>query len=142
MQGFPKELLGFQKELEGFQKGASTQSFAEFIDIYPTLCDLSGLSKPSHLQGLSQVPVLKNPSTSAKDFAIGRYRSGDTIRTDQFRFTTFTGEKGNKPTVMLYDHTRDPLENVNIAGEPQMKETVKRLTRLLNEHKGRPFQKK
>ena len=128
--------------LEGFQKGASTQSFAEFIDIYPTLCDLSGLSKPSHLQGLSQVPVLKNPSTSAKDFAIGRYRSGDTIRTDQFRFTTFTVEKGNKPTVMLYDHTRDPLENVNIAGEPQMKETVKRLTRLLNEHKGRPFQKK
>src|SRR4030095_6162883 len=39
-----------------------TQALVEVVDVYPTLCDLAGLSKPSHLQGESLVPILDTPS--------------------------------------------------------------------------------
>ena len=128
--------------LKGFQKGAATKSLAEFIDIYPTLCDLTGLDAPSHLHGKSLVPILKDPSASVKPFAIGRYRNGDTIRDDRYRLTVYQTGQGKPPVKMLYDHTKDPLENVNIADDPALKGTVHRLSRLLGEHKGRPFAKK
>ncbi|VAW17995.1 Sulfatase [hydrothermal vent metagenome] len=43
------------------QKGLKTNSLAEFVDIYPTLCDLTALEKPKHLEGQSLLPILENP---------------------------------------------------------------------------------
>jgi arylsulfatase A-like enzyme len=53
----------------------------ESIDLYPTLCELTGLSKPGQLDGRSFAPLLKAPDREWKDAAVGRYRRGDTIHT-------------------------------------------------------------
>lgn len=42
-------------------KGEKSNALVELVDIYPTLCDLAGLSRPSTLEGHSIVPLLKNP---------------------------------------------------------------------------------
>ncbi len=42
-------------------KGSKSDALVELVDIYPTLCDLAGLTRPSTLEGHSLVPLLKKP---------------------------------------------------------------------------------
>jgi arylsulfatase A-like enzyme len=114
-----------------------TSALTEFIDLYPSLCDLAGLPAPEHLEGESFVPHLKDPALPGKAFAIGRFKKGDTIRTDRFRFSEYTTPKGEPTSRMLYDHQQDPGENVNISEHPDQKDTVKTLTTELHNGKGK-----
>jgi hypothetical protein len=125
-------------EAMGLKSGSSTRSLAEFIDIYPTLCDLTNLPKPGHLQGNSLIPVLKDPSASVNDAAISRFQDGDTIRTDRYRYTIYRNPKGKQTGHMLYDHEVDPGENTNIADDPAHAGTVAKLAKQLEAGMGRP----
>jgi iduronate 2-sulfatase len=117
--------------------GERTNALTEFVDIYPSLCELAGLHLPVHLHGKSFVPLLKNPDLEWKPAAIGRFKNGDTIRTDQFRFSEYTQSNGNLSSRMLYDHQQDPGENINISEEAGRAETVKKLTAELHNGMGR-----
>ena len=115
----------------GLNGGQKTQGLTEFIDIYPSLCDLAGLAKPEHLEGQSFVPLLKDPSKKWKSAAIGRFGNGDTIRTDQYRFTAYTTRKQELQSRMLYDHKNDPGEDVNVVGRKDLQDEADSLLRLL-----------
>ena len=121
--------------------GVATRTLAEFIDIYPALCELAGVAPPQELDGRSLVPVLENPKDPGKGFAIGRFRNGDTIRTNKWRYTEYasTDSAGNLKIVarMLYDHDRDPEENRNLAELSEYRGIVAELSNRLNAHKGR-----
>mgnify|MGYP001213741799 FL=1 len=54
-------------------RGESTGALVELVDIYPTLCDLAGLPKPSHLAGKSFVPLLDDPKRKWKKYAISQF---------------------------------------------------------------------
>ena len=124
----------------GVAGGKTTKALTEFIDIYPTLCDLADIEKPTHLEGKSFAAQLSDPTLPGKEFAIGRFQQGDTIRSDQFRYTQYRSGKGlGRPTgQMLYDHTIDPNENDNVASDEDRQSTVKLLSRELNSGKGKP----
>ncbi len=119
----------------GFKNGQATNSFAEFVDIYPTLSELAGLPRPGHLEGASLVPLLKNSDAKVKTAALSQYPRGNvmgySIRTESHRLTRWVSRENRESelAVELYDHQTDPAENVNIAGEhPQLvKELTKRL---------------
>lgn len=115
-------------------KPGRTDAPVEFIDVYPTLCQLSGGSPFDQLQGQSLVPLLKDAQAEWKPAAIGRFGAGDTIRTDRYRYSEFHDRKGNSMGRMLYDHKTDPRENVNISEHPEMKEIVERLSKELHKH--------
>ena len=74
--------------------GQSTAALVEFVDIYPTLCDLAGLPLPTHLQGVSMKPLLDDPARSWKSAAFsqyprsheGRQLMGYAMRTDRYRY--------------------------------------------------------
>ena len=117
----------------GIPGGRKTRGLTEFIDIYPSLCELAGIPQPEHLQGQSFVPLLHKPDRPWKAAAIGRYRDGDTIRTDGFRYSEYTGRNGAHLAEMLYDHQADPAEDRNIAGEANQAEVVERLREQLRE---------
>lgn len=121
----------------GYNSGQRTSALTEFIDIYPTLCDLAEIPKPDHLQGRSVVPLLTDPNAEWKSAAISRYNNGDSIRTDQFRFTQYTGPNGKKTGRMLYDHKMDPDENRNIAFQSPNAETVRSLYQRLEREMGK-----
>ncbi len=87
----------------------------ESIDLYPTLCALTDLDPPQHLQGRSLAKLLNDPTAPRKPAAIGRFQNGDTIRTDQFRFTEYSIRSRQPTSRMLYDHSTDPHENVNVS---------------------------
>ncbi|WP_044206385.1 sulfatase [Flammeovirga sp. OC4] len=113
-----------------FKKG-SAEGFAEIVDIFPTLCDLSGLSQPAQLQGNSLVPVLQDHQKEIKEYALSRWKLGDTIRTKGFRYTLFKNKKGVVIAEMMYDLTKDPDENKNIVNDPNYKEEVEKHRVLL-----------
>lgn len=126
-------------------KPSITKSQSEFIDIFPTLCDLAGLTIPSHLDGKSLVPVMKDPKAAVKEFSISQYPRpqnklesgrlgwsdgefmGYSLRTGQYRYTvwlkdTFRTRKtfSNDLVVAteLYDYVKDPNETVNVVNDP------------------------
>ncbi len=125
-------------EIDG---GKKTDGLIEFIDIYPSLCELTGLPLPDHLQGTSFVPLMKQPDTPWKRAAVGRFGPGDTIRTNRHRFTEYARGKGRGVARMLYDHDVDPGENVNISERPQGQKIAERLAEQLHERMGKDRKK-
>ncbi|MHC4444947.1 MAG: sulfatase [Planctomycetota bacterium] len=117
--------------------GAKTKALVEFVDIYPTLCELAGLPLPGHLEGTSFVPLLDNPRRQWKKAAFSHYPRGGykvlgcSMRTDRYRYTEWRRLEDNQIVdVELYDYKSDPDENVNIAGRPGNAELEKRLARM------------
>lgn len=124
-------------KVPGKYAGQKTAALTEFVDIYPSLCELCGLETPTHCQGESFVRLLKDPSAEGKPFAIGRFGAGDTIRTDKFRYTEYSAKQQPPHAKMLYDHQQDPQEDTNIVGRPKLSDTVKTLSEQLNTNKGK-----
>ncbi|MFC7337866.1 sulfatase [Haloferula chungangensis] len=120
-------------------KGAKTDALVEFVDIYPTLADLAGLPLPEHLEGSSLKPLIEDPNREWKDAAFSQYPrshkgkklTGYSMRTDRYRFTRWVHTKDHSKVeaIELYDHEKDPQENVNIAKNPENKALIEKLTK-------------
>lgn len=120
-------------------KGDKTDALVEFIDIYPTLCDLAGLSNPSHLDGKSFLPVLKDPELPGKDFIISKWFDGLTIKTPEFAFTEWRHENDSIYERMLFDHAVDIEENRNLNRLSEYQEKISDLSETLIENRGKDF---
>lgn len=129
-------------------RGSISNALTEFIDIYPTLCELADLDIPENLQGKSLVPLTIHPDRQWQDaaysqFLLGRFgrsttidgeQMGYAIRSDRYRYVEWyrwlADEKlpGEYLCRELFDHQTDPQENVNIAEDPKNKEIVESLS--------------
>jgi hypothetical protein len=100
------------------------------VDLYPTLCDLSGLPAPKHLDGESLLPQLAAPATVRTRPALTamgeRTGASYSARTDRWRYTRYAD--GSEE---LYDHLNDPPEWTNLAGKPAQAARKKELAALL-----------
>ena len=116
--------------------GRRTRALTEYVDIYPTLCEVCRLPVPAHLEGLSVAPLLKDPDRPWKKAAFSQYPRGKvmgyTMKTDRFRYTEWQDRKTGKILAReLYDHQKDPDENINAAAQPEYKQQIPRLSRIL-----------
>ncbi len=119
------------------QAGSSTKQLAESVDVFPTLAELAGLPKPAGPQpidGVSLVPVLKDPAARVRDHAYQAYpkaKLGRAIRTERYRLVEWKkiGEAADQAEYELYDYEADPLETENLAKKHP--EVVKRLQAVL-----------
>jgi arylsulfatase A-like enzyme len=138
--------------------GEVSDALVEFVDIYPTLAELCGLPLPGHLEGTSFAPLADDPDRAWKSAAFSEYPrySGKTglmgysMRTDRYRLTVWKtwprrlskkkwipvenadgATWGKTEGVELYDHRRDPAENVNLAALPENRKLVEELTAKL-----------
>ena len=55
------------------QRGAATDALVELVDIYPTLCELTGIARPDHLEGHSFAPLLEQPAQAWKKAAFSQF---------------------------------------------------------------------
>ena len=95
-------------------KPGVARGLVEFVDLYPTLAELGGLTPPVGLAGQSLLPLLRDPDAPGKAAAFtlvtrGSAR-GESVRTERWRFTRWSDG-----AVELYDHASDPEENRNVA---------------------------
>ncbi len=111
--------------------GTETQSFAELLDVYPTLTELCKLKTPSHVEGKSLVPVLKNPNATVRDSVYTVVRRpgmvAQSIRHKNWRYA----EWGSPDEAELYDLAKDPDEYHNLVENPEYKEVVKQLHKMM-----------
>ncbi|MCA9086113.1 MAG: DUF4976 domain-containing protein, partial [Planctomycetaceae bacterium] len=119
----------------------------EFVDLYPTLCELAGLPVPKKLPGRSLVPLLTDSTAKVKDTAFsqfprkqnGRDHMGYAMRTERYRYVEwFDAENGTVVARELYDHTNDSDENENIAEYPENASLLEKLSGQLWQSLPRP----
>lgn len=111
----------------------SIDKITEILDIYPTLCELADINMPHHLDGISMMPLIKNPAMRWKKGAISRYYRGSSIRTDKYLYAEWRRKVDDVFTArMLCDLSKDPGENRNVAEEPEYNDAVKYLSEMLN----------
>jgi arylsulfatase A-like enzyme len=115
----------------GMPRGVECGAPVEFIDVYPSLCELAGLPLPDHLQGKSFVSLLRDGESADQQAAVGRYGNGESVRTKQYRYTEYLDKSGRPAARMLYDHHADPDETVNLAEHSANRELVDGLSQRL-----------
>ncbi|MCE9551991.1 MAG: sulfatase [Planctomycetes bacterium] len=116
----------------GATRDAKCEALTELVDMYPTLCDLAGIPKPDHLEGLSMAPLMKDPKQPWKKGIYGSYGQGWSVSDGRYVYSEFR-DKGRVIGRMLYDHQSDPDENLNVVDKPENKDAVDKLSRLLKE---------
>jgi len=123
-------------------KGRSTTRVVEFLDLYPTLADLAGVSPPSELHGRSLRPLLTNPQAAWPHAALTQVRRGPaatafmgySVRTETWRYTEWDeGKRG----VELYSESDDPDELRNLADDPAHRNQLAEMRELLRRVRGR-----
>ncbi|MFT4687979.1 MAG: sulfatase [Verrucomicrobiia bacterium] len=103
---------------------ARTGAIAELVDLYPTLCELTEVEVPQHLEGESLASVLRKPSKPSDSIALSQYARfgtkymGRAIRTARYRYVSWREKKSGKRIASeLYDHSVDPNETRNLAAK-------------------------
>ena len=84
------------------------------------------------------MPLVENPDRPWKKAAFSQYPRGKvmgyTMRTERYRYTEWRDRKTNEVMAReLYDHEKDPQENINAVDAPEYKGDVQRLARMLDQ---------
>ena len=124
-------------------KSGKTNSLTEFVDVFPTICDLAGVTIPKNLDGKSLKPLMLNNKAKGKEYAISQYprklkkaemaklgytdakMMGYSLRTNQYRYTIWMNNFNSKEAFNesqvyaseMYDYVKDPLEKVNVVND-------------------------
>jgi arylsulfatase A-like enzyme len=117
-------------------KGTKVATPVSQVDLFPTLASLCGVQPPDNLQGQDLSPMLKDPKSVGRGWAITQVMRGGgskffgyTLRTSRWRYTEWDeGRQGRE----LYDHDSDPRELTNLAQKTEHSKTVQELSSQLN----------
>jgi len=126
----------------GLAIGIRTAALTEFVDVYPTLCELAGLPQPAHLEGRSLVPLMRGEDKLLHEAALtqmsqGKGKNGTmgwALRTPRYRYiewrsADFSADMpvfGNRARATeLYDYQTDPLEQANLADKTECAAVLK-----------------
>jgi iduronate 2-sulfatase len=129
--------------------GSAIPELTEHVELYPTLCDLCGLRKPSWLEGKSLLPLLNGTGRGAKRVVYAHrrhmwhdrlqvYDIAHSVRTERYRYTVYLDERGELLYRELFDYQEDPLETENRAELPRYETTAAGLAALLEYNLRRP----
>ena len=133
------------------ENGKNCGALVEYVDIYPTLCELARVAAPDDLEGSSMAPLLNNAAGPSKKAVFSQFlRSGKwsapdgvpymgyAIRTPKWRLVEWypwdeaKQTRGQLVARELYDQRADPQENVNLADSADHADIVARLARQLD----------
>lgn len=127
---------------ESSKKRTTVESrMVEFVDVYPTLCDASGLSIPAHAEGESLVPLMKGNAQNWKDCAIIKWHSGTTYFDRDYGYTEWRDKQEQLTAQMLFLYRNDHKETVNVASLPEHAALIARLQGEIKARRGKDFLK-
>jgi arylsulfatase A-like enzyme len=99
----------------GYKGGQSTEAPASLMDVYPTLLDLCGLPENTNNEGVSLVPLMKNPDVDWPHYAVITFgENNHSVRSKRYSYIRY--EDGSEE---LYDNSIDPNQWKNLANNPE-----------------------
>lgn len=108
-------------------------SFAELLDLYPTVAELAGLETSPYLQGKSLVKTLDDPSEKVRNMAFSvSVRHGEIaflLRSDKWAYIQYDEDAG--AGMELFDMEYDPKQYNNLAHNPRYADIVKEFQQKL-----------
>jgi iduronate 2-sulfatase len=126
-------------KVPGTKQVASTSQIVEYVDIYPTLCELAGLPLPLHLEGASFKELLFDENAKSDGVAVCQWYKGvTTIKNDHF-YTEWIDDEDKMFTRMLYDHSVDPDENVNVSEDPDNADIIEEMSAEMRDNRAADY---
>lgn len=111
----------------GIRQG-ETGAFAYLMDIYPTVCELSGTPVPAGLDAKSLAPVITGKAPKVRDCAFTAYKSVQrAIRDDRWKLIRYPHI--NK--TQLFDLQADPREMNDLSAKTEFADKIKEMMALL-----------
>lgn len=132
------------------KRGVQTHAITELVDLFPTLCEMTGITIPEYMQGRSLVPLIADPEQEWKTAAFSQFHRRPKVSADGKRYMGYslntkeyhyiewyewdntTGTRGELKGIELYDRKSDPYERTNIAEQATMTEVKKELAGILS----------
>ncbi len=145
------------------RNGTVSDALVSHLDIYPTLCELTGLPRPEELEGVSLVPLLTGKAERVRDAVFCEnsfhvaYEPKRCVRTERYkyirRFSAWpsgmpsnTDDSPDKcrrlaegyyqrsvPKELLFDLWNDPYERENLADDAQYAAVKEELCKKLED---------
>lgn len=115
------------------KKPGVCNSFAELIDLYPTVAGLAGLKTPGGLQGKNLKPTIDNPGTEVRNYAFSTTHGGNSflIRTRKWAYIQYDEDAGKG--MELFDMEYDEKQYNNLAYNPLYSEVIAKMKDLLRQ---------
>jgi iduronate 2-sulfatase len=133
---------------QDMSRGGRSKALVEFVDMFPTLCDLAGLPVPEQCAGDSLAPLLKNPAGKIKEavFSVNRRswqhdKTGYAMTTDRYRYIRWEDPAGEIASEELYDYEKHPAEVRNLIDNPEYSRTLSKLRKAFDSKRPRPLSK-
>ena len=113
--------------------GQHIQKMVQNIDLAPTFLELGGIKKPSHMHGMSFLPLLSGQETDWRDRIFYEYYweydfpqtpTMHGVRTDRYKYIRY---HGIWDTNEFYDLQEDPNETNNLIASQEHQEIIKEL---------------
>lgn len=132
-------LILFDPRIEGEFRGSVPSQLALNIDIAPTLLDLAGVEVPITMQGNSLAPFLGggSPDEWRTDFFVEhlfdhpQIPKHEGVRGERYKYARYFEQEPVYEE--LYDLLADPMETINLAGNPDYLEILTELRRRTDE---------
>ena len=115
----------------GMKKNVTTNSMVEYVDLYPTLCDIAGIDPPEYIHGKSFKKILENPDFETKKEIYSRYHTLEVVQDHKFSFHEVLNDDGSVRYNMLFDMVNDKNQFYNIATKPQNKGIINMYSKKL-----------
>ncbi len=114
----------------GIPRGKSTTAFTYLLDVFPTLCDLTGTQPPADLEGKSLRPIWEGKAPQVRDSVFLPFLDIQrAVRDERWKLICYP-KIGCRE---LYDLQTDPNENINLIERPDSAPHVDRLMKLFKE---------
>lgn len=108
--------------------GKKQDSLCYLLDLFPTTCDLAGVSIPKEVEGKSLRPIMEGKESRVRGEVFGAYRDFQrSIRTDRWKLIRYP----QADVTQLFDLQSDPDELTNLAKEAEQAERVAAMTKQL-----------